>query len=127
MSHASQTPQTAYPLFSKCPWRSQYNNHYIREKRCGYNFEKSKDYTLAEKWFRERKERNQERIIDTPTPAPVPATTPVPAPVKPIRAATKGPPPGLTPQRPHQDICDLDLTIPSYKDFIYPEEQESIY
>jgi hypothetical protein len=116
--------QPDYPLFSK-----RYNNQrYNREKRGAYNFEKTKEYDLAEKWFKERKERKQE-LIPVPTPTssiPVAAPTPItPAPVAPVAALKpKGPPPGLT--RPRQDSCDLDLKIPSYDDFNYVDPDEIV-
>ena len=142
MSYTPHTPHTAYHLFSK----RQY------EKGGSYNFGKKKEYDRAEKWFKERKEIRRElisapTILATPTapivpttpiapiaptapiapiaPAPIaPAPAPAPAPTitaKPVRLATRGPPPGLTRQK-HDDSCDLDIIIPSYDDFIYPEE-----
>ena len=132
MSYTPHTPHTAYHLFSK----RQY------EKGGSYNFGKKKEYDRAEKWFKERKEIRRElisapTILATPT-APIVPTTPIapiaptasiapttpPAPTitaKPVRLATRGPPPGLTRQK-HDDSCDLDIIIPSYDDFIYPEE-----
>ena len=113
----SYTPHTAYHLFSK----RQY------EKGGSYNFGKKKEYDRAEKWFKERKEMRQELITAPTTPtAPTAPTTPT-APTaptalpKPVRLATRGPPPGLTRQK-QDDSCDLDLIIPSYNDFIYDEE-----
>lgn len=132
MSYTPHTPHTAYHLFSK----RQY------EKGGSYNFGKKKEYDRAEKWFKERKEIRRElisapTILATPT-APIVPTTPIapiaptasiapttpPAPTitaKPVRLATRGPPPGLTRQK-QDDSCDLDIIIPSYDDFIYPEE-----
>lgn len=88
-----------YSMFSK----RNYN------KRSVYNFEKRKDYTLAEKWFKERKEIRQEL-----TTATVISTT-VPIQIK----STKQLLPGLI--RQEQDSCDIDFNIPSYDDFIYPD------
>jgi hypothetical protein len=117
MSHTPHTPHTAYHLFSK----RQY------EKGGSYNFGKKKEYDRAEKWFKERKEIRQE-LITAPTIliAPTAPTAPTiliapTALAKPIRLATRGPPPGLTRQK-QDNSCDLDLTIPSYNDFIYREE-----
>jgi hypothetical protein len=134
MSYTPHTPHTAYHLFSK----RQY------EKGGSYNFGKKKEYDRAEKWFKERKEIRRElisapTILATPTApiapiapiaptaptAPIAPTTPT-APVptitaKPVRLATRGPPPGLTRQK-QDDSCDLDIIIPSYDDFIYTEE-----
>ena len=128
MSYTPHTPHTAYHLFSK----RQY------EKGGSYNFGKKKEYDRAEKWFKERKEIRRElisapTILATPTApiapiaptahiAPTTPTAPVPTiTAKPVRLATRGPPPGLTRQK-HDDSCDLDIIIPSYDDFIYPEE-----
>jgi hypothetical protein len=110
--------QPDYPLFSKRYQRPSGNQKYTREKRGAYNFEKTKEYSLAEKWFQERKETQRELI-----PVPVPPAKPTPASVKPV---TKGPPPGLTQQRPRHDSCDLDLKIPSYDDFDYVDPDEVV-
>lgn len=111
--------QPDYPLFSKRHYRAQ------REKRGAYNFEKTKEYNLAEQWFKDRKEAQRELI-----PVPKPPTPPQkfsPEPTKP-----KGPPPGLEklvpkPVEPvkikHED-CELDLQIPSYDDFDYIDPDE---
>ena len=119
----AHTPHTAYHLFSK----RQY------EKGGSYNFGKKKEYDRAEQWFKERKEMRRElisaptattaTIATTATTAPTAPTAP-PAPTalaKPVKLTTRGPPPGLTRQK-QDDSCDLDLTIPSYNDFIYREE-----
>ena len=128
MSYTPHTPHTAYHLFSK----RQY------EKGGSYNFGKKKEYDRAEKWFKERKEIRRElisapTILATPTApiapiaptahiAPTTPTAPVPTiTAKPVRLATRGPPPGLTRQK-QDDSCDLDIIIPSYDDFIYTEE-----
>lgn len=53
--------QPTYPLFSKRLHREQ------RGKRGGYNFEKTREYHLAEKWFEERKSRDiPSEIVTTP-------------------------------------------------------------
>lgn len=119
-SHTPHTPHTAYHLFSKRHPFSQ-SNHY--EKGGSYNFGKKKEYDRAEKWFKERKEIRQE-LISAPTAPTAPTATTPAAPTitaKPVRLATRGPPPGLTRQK-QDDSCDLDIIIPSYDDFIYPEE-----
>jgi hypothetical protein len=100
-----------YPLFSK---------RYKREKRGAYNFEKSKEFDLAEQWFKDRKE-SQREVIPVPSP-----------PVKPAPITTKGPPPGLEkpvipqPVRVQQEDCELDLKIPSYDEFDYVDPEEII-
>jgi hypothetical protein len=76
-----------YPLFSKRIQKSQKN------WRGGYNFEKSKEYELAEKWFEERKETKK----DSRPPSPMIQSPP---PTKTI----KGPPPGLSKPIPVRDI-----------------------
>jgi hypothetical protein len=107
-----------YPIFSKRFHREQREE---RNKRGGYNFEKTKEYSLAEKWFEERKALNKE-----PIPVPTPKAV-----------LSKKAPPGLVQQKPVQtpvekpvikrqrsDSCDLDLKIPSYDDFNYVDPDE---
>lgn len=52
--------QPDYPLFSKRIQKSQ------RNWRGGYNFEKTREYKLAEKWFEERRETIKEPIQPVP-------------------------------------------------------------
>jgi hypothetical protein len=107
-----------YPAFSKRIHREQREE---RNKRGGYNFEKTKEYTLAEKWFEERKALKKE-----PIPVPTPKV-----------ALSKKAPPGLVQQEPVQkqvpvlkrqrsDSCDLELKIPSYADFNYIDPDEIV-
>ena len=115
--------QPDYPLFWKRLQRDQYlqsNQRHTREKCGAYNFEKTKNCDLAEKWFRERKEVQREPI---PTPTPIP-TPPIPISTPIIASKPKGPPPGLI--RPRHDSCDLDLKIPSYDEFHYVDPDEIV-
>jgi hypothetical protein len=129
MSHSD------YPTFPKKNHREQRG---FREKRGAYKFEKTREYSLAEKWFEERKALNKEPI-------------PVPSPVKlpsPKATVVKKAPPGLvqqiqplqqqplqqqplqhqvkTQQRQRLDSCDLYLKIPSYNDFDYVDPDEIV-
>ena len=112
--------QLNYSMFSK--------RHY--NSRSNYNFESKKEHALAEKWFRERKELRQNLAATTATATATTAltaatattaltTTDTAATTTVIKRITKGPPPGLTTKR--QESCDIDLNIPSYDDFIYPD------
>jgi hypothetical protein len=110
--------QPDYPLFSKRHYRAQ------REKRGAYNFEKTKEYNLAEQWFKDRKEAQRELIPVPKPPSPTPPQKSSPEPTKP-----KGPPPGLAPKpvepvKVKQEDCELDLQIPSYDDFNYTDPDE---
>ena len=114
-----------YPTFSKRLYREQHEQRY---KRGAYNFEKTKEYTLEEKWFEERKAVKKEPI---PVPSPVKLPSPKATVVKKV-------PPGLvqqtqplqqqvkTPQRRRLDSCELDLKIPSYDDFDYVDPDEIV-
>ncbi len=73
--------QPDYPLFSKRLQRGQ------RSMRGAYNFEKTKEYQLAEKWFEERRESKK----DTRPPSPMVQSPP---PIK-VTSSIRGPPPGL--------------------------------
>jgi hypothetical protein len=134
----------------------------MRSWKGAYNFEKTKEYKLAEKWFEERRERQEKKIEPTLTDPP--------------SKAKKGPPPGLTKPLPaklcrkcnsvmtiplnngccnntfcllcttfeselynrcyscksviditkYDEYDSLNLTIPSYNDFIYSEEIKSL-
>lgn len=101
-----------YPLFSK---------RYTREKRGAYNFEKTKEYDLAEQWFKDRKGAQKELI-------PVSSPPVKPTPIQPI-----GPPPGLEkkvapePIRVQREDYELDLKIPSYDEFDYVDPDDFIY
>jgi hypothetical protein len=109
-----------YPLFSKRIHREQ------RNKRGGYNFERSREFELAEKWFEERK-GSQRTLIPVPEPPPKPASLPTKA---------KGPPPGLSKPvievapavtyTPPREDCDLELIIPSYDEFNYVDPDEIV-
>jgi hypothetical protein len=70
--------QPDYPLFSK---KCQ------RNSRGTYNFERTKEFHLAEKWFEERKEAKK----DSRPPSPMVQSPP---PIK-VTPQIKGPPPGL--------------------------------
>jgi hypothetical protein len=74
--------QPDYPIFNK-KWQKDQKN-----RRGGYNFEKTKEFELAEKWFEERKVARQE--YNRP-PSP---TVQSPPPIS-LPQAKKGPPPGL--------------------------------
>ena len=100
--------QPKYSMFSK--------RHY--NSRSNYNFESKKEHALAEKWFRERKELRQ-NLAATATTALTATTTATATTTTIIKRITKGPPPGLT--RKRQESFDIDLNIPSYDDFIYPD------
>lgn len=105
-----------YPLFSKRLQREQRGG---RDKRGAYNFEKSREFELAEKWFEERKEA-QKKVIPVLPPPP----------------KTKGPPPGLSKPLPSpqpvkiytlpKEDCDLDIIIPSYDNFNYVDPDEIV-
>ncbi len=71
--------QPDYPIFNR-KWQKDQKN-----RRGGYNFERTKEYHLAEKWFEERKEAKK----DSRPPSPMVQSPP---PTKPV----KGPPPGLS-------------------------------
>jgi hypothetical protein len=71
--------QPDYPIFNK-KWQKEQ-----KSRRGGYNFERTKEYHLAEKWFEERKETKK----DSRPPSPMIQSPP---PTKPV----KGPPPGLS-------------------------------
>lgn len=59
--------QPNYPLFSKKCQREQ------RNARGAYNFEKTKEYKLAEKWFEERKNnQNKSRSLSPSVQSPPP-------------------------------------------------------
>ncbi len=47
----------SYPVFSKRIQREQKEQQ--RSKRGAYNFQKNKEYTVAEEWFQARKEVKQ--------------------------------------------------------------------
>ena len=89
--------QPDYPIFSKKHQRAQ------RSWRGGYNFERSKEYELAEKWFEERREAKQER-----PPSPMVQSPP---PTKPQQNITKLPPPGLT--KPTNVKFCVKCTVPT--------------
>jgi hypothetical protein len=102
-----------YPLFSKRIQKSQKN------WRGGYNFEKSKEYELAEKWFEERR-----GIKQSITPK-VENTT------EKIRVSKSEPkklPPGLEVliKKNIIDDCELDVIIPSYDDFNYTNPDDTL-
>ena len=96
--------QPDYPIFSKRHQKAQ------RTRRGAYNFEKTKEYQLAEKWFEERRENKltdrSEQITTNPEP---------------VTKTEKRLPPGLEAfaTKKKQEPCDLDIVIPSYDDFIY--------
>ena len=50
----------SYPIFSKRIQREQ--KEQTRNKRGAYNFQKNKEYTVAEEWFQARKEARQIKI-----------------------------------------------------------------
>jgi hypothetical protein len=70
--------QPDYPVFNKKWQKAQ------KGRRGEYNFERTKEYQLAEKWFEERKETKK----DSRPPSPMVQSPP---PTKSVR----GPPPGL--------------------------------
>jgi hypothetical protein len=74
--------QPDYPIFSKKHQRAQ------RSWRGGYNFERSREYELAERWFEERREAKQEK-----PPSPMVQSPP---PSRPQQNITKAPPPGIS-------------------------------
>ena len=74
--------QPDYPIFSKRHQKAQ------RTRRGTYNFEKTKEYELAEKWFEERREAKQER-------PPSPMVQSPPPTIKQPSKSIFGPPPGL--------------------------------
>ena len=99
-----------YPIFSK---KHQKSN---RSWRGGYNFEKSKEYELAEKWFEERRGINQ-----SITPALVNDVKKVIV----TKPQPKKLPPGLEVLiKKNINDCDLDLIIPSYDDFNYTNPED---
>jgi hypothetical protein len=85
--------QPDYPVFNKKWQKAQ------KGWRGGYNFEKSKEYQLAERWFEERKETRKEYNHPTPTNTVV---TPV------IRM-----PPGLVKTTIKPKYCKVCNKIPS--------------
>ncbi len=91
-----------YPLFSKRIQKSQKN------WRGGYNFEKTKEYELAEKWFEERRGVKQ-------------SITPKLENTRVSKSEPKKLPPGLEVviKKTIIDDCELDVIIPSYDDFNY--------
>ena len=98
--------QPDYPVFNK-KWQKEQ-----KSRRGGYNFEKSREYQLAEKWFEERRENKH---IEKPE-----QTIEKEKPVIEIKKE-KRLPPGLEgiATKKKQEPCDLDIVIPSYDDFMY--------
>ena len=158
--------QSEYPLFSKKhpknmrSWKGVYNFEKTKEYKLAEKwFEQRKEYKLAEKWLEERKETKIESILTDPP-----------------SKAKKGPPPGLTKPLPanlckkcnsvitiplnngccnntfcvmctifeaelynrcyscksviditkYDDYDGLNLTIPSYNDFIYEDSEKRL-
>jgi len=108
--------QPTYPLFSK---RVQPDKHKKREK---YNFQKSNEYDLAEKWFEERKSTTKTYDIVTPS---IRSSTQHASQSEPIK--TKRVPPGLEISKRQYEDCELDIIIPSYDNFNYINPDDLIY
>lgn len=88
--------QPDYPLFSKKIQSRQWDNYDKRNRRGGYNFEKTREFELAERWFEERRgvqKIEEPNVLEPKVLEPKPIK--VPPGLYPAITKINGTPPGL--------------------------------